>query len=486
MIKTVVFGGTFDPPHIGHKHLLESVMSEGYDSAIVIPAAVPPHKTRNGNDFESRFSLTKQMFADMPNVTVSDIENKRDGKSYTFDTLSILREQYPDRKLYLLMGSDMLLSIEKWYRFEEILRKTPIISAARTESDVLKITEFSKSLREKYDCEIIVYTPNIVDISSTQLRSSLVKAIDEHNRKNLSPSRYAHVNSVADYALTLAAVHGIDPFNTYVAALAHDCTKYMDDDAQLDYFEKNNIILTKDEQDTPKIWHQISGAHFAKAQFGITDADVLNAIRYHTTGREAMSPLEKLICLADSIEPRRDYDGVEKMRDTAIKDLDAALILSFERLIEYIKQRGLNMNPQTLKAYECLTKGKTMDQTQIILKTAVENLYKKKGKEIRILKVDDITVMADYFVICTGTSNTQLKALAGEVEFKLGEMGIEPLHTEGYGSSNWVLLDYGSVIVHVFYRDTRDYYNLERLWADGTEIPFTDFITVEEDDGDEI
>ena len=127
-----------------------------------------------------------------------------------------------------------------------------------------------------------------------------------------------------------------------------------------------------------------------------------------------------------------------------------------------------------------------MDQTQIILKTAVENLYKKKGKEIRILKVDDITVMADYFVICTGTSNTQLKALAGEVEFKLGEMGIEPLHTEGYGSSNWVLLDYGSVIVHVFYRDTRDYYNLERLWADGTEIPFTDFITVEEDDGDEI
>ena len=106
MIKTVVFGGTFDPPHIGHKHLLESVMSEGYDSAIVIPAAVPPHKTRDGNDFENRFSLTKQMFADMPNVTVSDIENKRDGKSYTFDTLSILREQYPDRKLYLLMGSE--------------------------------------------------------------------------------------------------------------------------------------------------------------------------------------------------------------------------------------------------------------------------------------------------------------------------------------------------------------------------------------------
>ena len=127
-----------------------------------------------------------------------------------------------------------------------------------------------------------------------------------------------------------------------------------------------------------------------------------------------------------------------------------------------------------------------MDNTELILKTAVEHLYKKKGKEIRILKVDDITVMADYFVICTGTSNTQIKALAGEVEYQLGEMGIEPLHTEGYGSSDWVLLDYGSVIVHVFYRDTRDYYNLERLWADGTEIPLTDFVTPEEEKEDEI
>lgn len=127
-----------------------------------------------------------------------------------------------------------------------------------------------------------------------------------------------------------------------------------------------------------------------------------------------------------------------------------------------------------------------MDNTELILKTAVQNLYKKKGKDIRVLKVDDITVMADYFVICSGSSNTQIKALAGEVEFQLGEIGIEPLHTEGYGSSDWVLLDYGSVIVHVFYRDTRDYYNLERLWADGTEIPYTDFVTPEEEENNEI
>lgn len=127
-----------------------------------------------------------------------------------------------------------------------------------------------------------------------------------------------------------------------------------------------------------------------------------------------------------------------------------------------------------------------MDQVLQIVNTAVATLYKKKGKEIKILKVDDVTIMTDYFIICTGMSNTQMKALAGEVEFEVSKLGIEPLHTEGYDSNTWVLLDYGSVIVHIFYKEARDYYKLERLWADGTELPITDFITVEEDDTDEI
>lgn len=116
-----------------------------------------------------------------------------------------------------------------------------------------------------------------------------------------------------------------------------------------------------------------------------------------------------------------------------------------------------------------------------MLDTVVKTLYSKKAHDIQVLKVDDVTIMADYFVICTGMSNTQIKALAGEVEFKLSQEGVEPLHTEGYGSSEWVLLDYGSIIVHVFYKSAREYYKLERLWADGTEVDITEFITPEED-----
>lgn len=488
MIKTVIFGGTFDPPHEGHLHLLQSVMEKGYDRAIVIPTKIPPHKTRDTqeDDFARRFALTEKMFSGLKNVTVSDIENRRDGKSYTVDTLRILNEKYPDDKLYLLVGSDMLLSIERWRCFEEIFRRAVIIAAARSNSDISKIHEYKNYLEKKYNCDIIIYDIDVIELSSSQLRSPLVRKIDLHNREKLSAGRYEHVMRVAQYAVYLAALHGIDPYKAYIAALAHDCTKYMSDNEQLEYFEKNGISLTRDELETPKIYHQISGAHFAKDHFGIDDEDVLNAVRYHTTGRSGMSTLERLVCLADSIEPGRDFPGVDEMRKAAKTSLDRALLMSFERLIEYIKERGLNMNGQTLEARDCLRKECTMTQTEQILDTAVKTIYKKKGREIQILKVEDITVMADYFIICTGMSNTQIKALAGDVEFELSKQGIEPLHTEGYGGSTWVLLDYGSVIIHIFYKDAREYYKLERLWADAKELPLSDFVEIEGEKTDEI
>ena len=112
-------------------------------------------------------------------------------------------------------------------------------------------------------------------------------------------------------------------------------------------------------------------------------------------------------------------------------------------------------------------------------KTAALALDDKKGQDIKILKIEDLTVIADYFVIASGTSTTQVKALAGEVEYKMKEAGLELLHTEGYDSGGWILLDFNTVIVHVFQPVTREFYSLERLWADATPINM-DFLTPEE------
>ena len=101
---------------------------------------------------------------------------------------------------------------------------------------------------------------------------------------------------------------------------------------------------------------------------------------------------------------------------------------------------------------------------------AAKALNEKKGKDIRVLEIEAITTLADYFVICTGGSNTQINALCDEVEKELGEGGEKPLHREGHRGGTWVLLDYGCIAVHVFNAEAREFYSLEHLWADGKEI----------------
>jgi ribosome-associated protein len=106
-------------------------------------------------------------------------------------------------------------------------------------------------------------------------------------------------------------------------------------------------------------------------------------------------------------------------------------------------------------------------------------LDRKKAQDVRVLKVQDLTVLTDYFVIASGTSTTQVGALADEVDYQLAQQGIKPYATEGFDSKNWVLLDYSSVIVHVFVPNTRTYYDLEHLWADGQPVDISAYLAEE-------
>lgn len=109
-------------------------------------------------------------------------------------------------------------------------------------------------------------------------------------------------------------------------------------------------------------------------------------------------------------------------------------------------------------------------------KQAVKILDSKKAKELKIIGIKDISVLADYFVLATGTSSTHVKALADEVEFQLRQQGVEPRHTEGYRSNSWILIDYGSVLVHVFTEESRRFYDLDRLWQDGEILDISQII----------
>ena len=117
-----------------------------------------------------------------------------------------------------------------------------------------------------------------------------------------------------------------------------------------------------------------------------------------------------------------------------------------------------------------------------MLRTIIKTLDNKRAESIKAIKITDLTILADYFVIANGTSTTHTKTLAEEVEYQLSQNGVEPNRTEGYNGSSWVILDYGDIVVHVFYKETRDYYQLERLWADGEKIDIERFLT----EGDQI
>ena len=110
-----------------------------------------------------------------------------------------------------------------------------------------------------------------------------------------------------------------------------------------------------------------------------------------------------------------------------------------------------------------------------IVKKAVKALDDKKANNIEVIKIDELTIVADYFIIATANSNTHVRALADEVEYQLEEAGIMPDHIEGR-STGWVLLEYAGVVVHVFLEESRNYYNLERLWEDGTKMDVSQFL----------
>ncbi|MDD6489754.1 MAG: bis(5'-nucleosyl)-tetraphosphatase (symmetrical) YqeK [Clostridia bacterium] len=178
-----------------------------------------------------------------------------------------------------------------------------------------------------------------------------VKDYDKIIKDRLSSKRYEHSKNVAKEAVRLAKKYGADVQKAEIAGILHDITKEAEQKEQFDVIEKAGIELTELERSTPKLWHAISGSAYIKVILGIDDEDIINAIRFHTTGRCGMSLLEKVIFIADFTSAERDYDGVEKMRKAADKSLEEAMIEGMSFTICDLADRKLPIAPDTFKGY---------------------------------------------------------------------------------------------------------------------------------------
>jgi len=177
---------------------------------------------------------------------------------------------------------------------------------------------------------------------------------DKVMKKRLKKSRYKHTLGVVDTAKKLARRHGVKVESAATAALLHDYGKYVDKKHLLEYAKKYGITVDEVVVDSPELLHGEVGAELVCVDLGVCDEDILNAIRYHTYGRRGMSKLEKIIYIADAIEPGRDYPGVDDLRKLANEDLDLALKKALSDSIKFVIDKGHSLHYNTIKLWNDL------------------------------------------------------------------------------------------------------------------------------------
>ena len=179
-------------------------------------------------------------------------------------------------------------------------------------------------------------------------------------KDRMGQRRYIHSVNVAESAVELARHYGADEEKAEIAGILHDSCKEIPKDEMLQIMAQGGIILDAVEQGTSKLWHPIAGSVYARDTLGIKDEDIINAIRYHTTGRAGMSLLEKVIFIADFISAERDYDGVDIMREKAFECLEDAMLFGLQFTITDLAKRKMTIHSNALACYNdvviCLEK----------------------------------------------------------------------------------------------------------------------------------
>ena len=175
-MKTAIYGGSFNPPHLGHVRAAAAVMEKlGPDRLLIIPTNIPPHKemAQGSPSPEQRMELCRLAFGDIPGAELSDMEIKREGRSYSADTVGSLREMYPQDELYLVMGSDMFLSFCQWYKFQYLLDNCVLTVLSREEDDREELESFKAELEEKYSAKVLLLSHEPLPMCSEEVRERL-------------------------------------------------------------------------------------------------------------------------------------------------------------------------------------------------------------------------------------------------------------------------------------------------------------------------
>ncbi len=399
MKKIGIMGGTFNPVHNAHLMMAQAAYQQYHlDEVWFMPSKNPPHKdSRDIVSAEHRTRMVQSAIDPVPYFLFSDLELKREGTTYTCETMKILHDKYPKVKLYFIMGGDSLASFGTWYHPEKILKYCTILAAPRGTVSDAAVKNLCKEQGTRFHGEILPIRMNHIAIASEEIRSKVrdggsVLAFcpenvllymrihglygikqDRLKLKNvnqtlldwlsatLRPGRYIHTLRVAETAAALALCHSIDPDQdgrrAELAGMLHDCGKYYTGNEMLSLCREYGIPLSRTEEKNTALIHGKLGAYLAKERYGIRDEEICSAISYHTTGKPDMTLLEKIIYVADYIEPGRNMDckpySLSAIRKESFCDLDQALLMILTNTVVYLESDpAKEIDELTIQTYQ--------------------------------------------------------------------------------------------------------------------------------------
>lgn len=386
-MKIGILGGTFDPIHNVHVEMAKAAKIQyNLDKVYLMPSAKLPHKDNNMiTDSIHRINMINLAVEELENIEFSDFEMQLDEVTYTAITLEKFKDKHIDDELFFIMGSDSIAAFLSWFQPEKIVSLAKLLVVKRDDESADIMEEKISEIENMFNIEIGVISMNSSSISSSDIRLNkdnnlknlvpvkVYEYIIEHDLYKdihinrawnvnkiikdlehvLKPSRMKHTMGVAKTAKEMAESFGVNPNKAYLAGILHDCAKNLDDNRLFNMCSEKNIPVTKFEEKSRFLLHAKIGEYLAENKYGISDKEVLSAIRWHTTGKANMSNLEKIVFCADYIEPNRYIQkNLEFLRSICNKDLDLLTYSILRDTIQYLTDKGEGIEEHTLEAYE--------------------------------------------------------------------------------------------------------------------------------------
>ncbi|MDR1247729.1 MAG: nicotinate (nicotinamide) nucleotide adenylyltransferase [Treponema sp.] len=415
-MKFAILGGSFNPVHIGHLFLADAALTAfGYDRVILVPAHTSPFKpgARGASPRDRLDMLIASIPAD-PRLTVDDGEIRREGISFTIDTVKDVIERYrPEGKPGLILGDDLARDFDRWQSAGEIAALADIIIAHRLSAENIPFPYPYKPLNneilalssenvrdriEKGDAWIYLVPPGArfiiqdrrlyapehpdperpvkiaedglfaVEDSADMIRHAredpnwqprgrsveLIAGIENMARSMLSPARFLHSRNVALLARDICRQFGLDPQAGYLAGIAHDMCKSFSEKELFRLAKRDGRPVSRLEKKKPSLLHARAGATLLQEQFGIDDKDILDAIRLHTLAGPEMGPLAKAVFIADKTEISREHIQPALREIGNFPSLDALFAAVLDDNVAYLRSRKLDLSKRTLRLLDAM------------------------------------------------------------------------------------------------------------------------------------